>query len=86
MIADFKVSVNLDGGAKYFEKGEHVLTKEESEHDYVQALISDGLVVVLKDDVVLEAVVADEAPAEIEAPKRGRKSKDETPIDEAPAE
>jgi len=86
MIADFKVSVNLDGGAKYFEKGEHVLTKEESENDYVQLLIGDGLIVVLKDDVVLEAVVADESPAEIESPKRGRKSKDETPADESPAE
>jgi len=62
MIALFKVSVNLDGGVKFFPAGEHVLDNETAKHDYVQALISDGLIEVLKDDTdVIEAVVIDNA-------------------------
>jgi hypothetical protein len=76
MIALFKVSVNLDGGAKHFHIGEHVLDNDTAKNDYVQLLIGDGLIEVLKDDTdVLEAVVVDEAPAEIEAPKKAPKNK-----------
>jgi len=59
MIALFKVSVNLDGGAQTFDKGEHVLDELTANNDYIQLLISDGLIEVLKDDLVMEAVVVD---------------------------
>lgn len=78
MIVNFKVSVNLDGGAKHFSQGEHVLTKEESENDYIQALINDGLVEVVKADVVaLEAEVVEKPIEAIEAPKRTRNKKED---------
>ena len=66
MVCNFKVSVNLDGGAKLFSQGEHVLTKEESENDYIQALINDGLIVVVDAKVTaLEAEVVETKPKKI---------------------
>jgi hypothetical protein len=54
MIALFKGSFTIDGDT--FPAGEHVLNKEQSAHWYVQALISDGLVTVIKDDIEAEVV------------------------------
>lgn len=63
MIALFKVSVNLDGGAKTFDKGEHVLDAETSKNDYIQLLISDGLIEVIKDGTVIEANIVEKKKA-----------------------
>lgn len=54
MIARFNGSFTIDG--ETFPAGEHVLNKEQSNHWYVQALISDGLVVVIQKDIEAEVV------------------------------
>lgn len=59
MIAVFKGSFTIDGVT--FTSGEHVLNKEQSDHWYIKALISDGLVKVIQDDI--EAVVVEDKKA-----------------------
>lgn len=80
MIVHSKVSFSIDG--KTFNKGEHVLAPDVTDHWYFKALVSDGSISVLKDDVIIEAETVKakeddievEAKAEtVEAPKRTRK-------------
>ena len=52
MIVDSKVSFSIDG--KTYNKGEHVLNKDVTEHFYFKALVSDGSIKVLKDDEPIE--------------------------------
>lgn len=66
MIAIFKGSFTIDGIT--FAPGEHVLNKEQSEHWYIHALISDGLVTVIQHDI--EAEVVEEVVTEIKPRKK----------------
>lgn len=49
MIINSKVSFSIDG--QTFKQGEHVLGKEVTEHWYFKALVADGSITVIKDDV-----------------------------------
>ena len=76
MIVHSKVSFSIDGNT--FGIGEHVLNHKVTDHWYFKALVSDGSISVLKDDVIIEAeTVGEESAEEVEAetvekPKRTR--------------